>query len=299
MSVAGVVEVNSRSAINRVQGMPFRWSLNPYAGCQHNCHYCYARVTHRYRELTTADFSRRLFAKVNLADVLREEFRRPAWKHEPIVIGTSTDPYQPLEGTYRITRRCLKAFLDAGNPGSITTKGTLVVRDLDLLTDLSRETSFSVHVSLISLNADLLRRLEPGAPPPTSRLRAVERLASAGIPVSVFLMPILPGLTDRPSDLESVIRAASDHGANAVWPGVLRLAPGVKEWFLEFLKADFPALHASYLRGYSSGAHPPPAYRERIDSRVSAARGAVGLVREGPRAPRRRGQQYVLPLEAV
>ncbi|HEX5417966.1 MAG TPA: radical SAM protein [Chloroflexota bacterium] len=296
MDRAGVVEVRCKSAINRVQGMPFRWSLNPYAGCQHDCQYCYARVTHRYRDLGAADFARRLFAKTNLPEVLRDEFRRPGWKHESVVIGTATDPYQPLEGTYRITRRCLEVFLECGNPGSITTKGTLIVRDVDLLAELARETRFTVHFSLISLDAGLIRHLEPGAPPPGSRLRAIERLAAAGVPVSLFLMPIVPGLTDRPESLAAVVRAGAERGAFAVWPGALRLAPGVKEWFLDFLAANYPRLLASYQRGYATGANPPPAYRERVEARVAEARATIELRRDARRECHRVGQQYVLPL---
>lgn len=298
MDRAGIAEVRCKSAINRVQGMPFRWSLNPYAGCTHDCQYCYARVTHRYRDLSIADFSRRLFVKTNLSEVLRDELRRPGWKNEAVVIGTATDPYQPLEGTYRITRGCLEVFLEAGNPGSITTKGTLIVRDIDLLSALARETGFSVHISLISLDAGAIRRLEPGAPPPASRLRAIEKLAAAGVPVSLFLMPIVPGLTDHPESLAAVIRAAADHGASAVWPGVLRLAPGVKEWFLAFLGESYPRLLASYQRGYANGANAPPAYRERIETQVAAFRSTVTLRRKTSEGIKRVGQQYLLPLAA-
>ena len=164
---------------------------------------------------------------------------------------------------------------EAANPCSITTKGTLILRDLDLLQDLAAVTRLSVHISLITLDRDLCRRLEPGTPPPTSRLRALARLRAAGIPVSVFLAPIVPGLTDGEAALAEVVRAPAEHGAGAVWPGVLRLAPGVKDWFLAFLQREFPHLAESYERGYAAGANAPRAYRDRISQRVTAATSAV------------------------
>ncbi|HVC33146.1 MAG TPA: radical SAM protein [Chloroflexota bacterium] len=286
--------LTARSAVNRVEGMPFRWSLNPYRGCTHGCQYCYARVTHGYFDLGMGrDFEQVIFVKQNLPELLRAELRRPSWRHEAIVIGTATDPYQPAEGTFRITRRCLEALADEANPCSVTTKGTLVVRDLDVLQQLSRDTTFGVHVSLITLDPVLWPLIEPGTPPPFSRLRALERLRAAGIPASVFLAPILPGLTDRPKHLEAVVRAAAEHGATGVWPGTLRLAPGVKEWFLGFLRRDFPELAASYERGYGHGANAPPAYRERVAQRVEAIKGQVAFQRAPVAAtPSRVGRQF-------
>ncbi|MGH2459739.1 MAG: radical SAM protein [Chloroflexota bacterium] len=288
--------VTCKSALNRVEGMPFRWSLNPYRGCSHGCQYCYARATHGYFDLGVGrDFEEIIFVKENVADVLRQELRRPGWRHEAVVLGTATDPYQPAEGTYRITRRCLEALADEANPCSVTTKGTLAVRDVDVMRQLTADTDFAVHLSLITLDRDLWRRVEPGTPPPLSRLRALERLRAAGIRVSVFLMPILPGLTDRPDQLAAVVRAAADHGATGVSSGSLRLGPGVKEWFLEFLRRDFPALAASYERGYASGAEPPPAYRARLARRTEAITRETTFVAPpvGER-PRRVGHQYNL-----
>lgn len=285
-----------RSAINRVSGMPFRWSLNPYRGCTHGCQYCYARTTHGYFDLDAGrDFEEIIFVKTNLPAVLRNELRRPGWRNEAIVIGTATDPYQPAEGRFRITRRCLEVLADAANPCSITTKGTLAIRDCDVLQQLARDTASAVHLSLITLDRALAQRIEPGTPPPTSRLRALEKLRAAGIPVSVFLVPILPGLTDRPDQLAAVVRAAAEHGATAVWPSTLRLAPGIKEWFLGFLRQDFPHLVASYERGYRLGANVPPAYRERIARRVEAAtRGVTFGAAPVADAPRRVGCQLCL-----
>jgi DNA repair photolyase len=290
--------VTSQHALNRVVGMPFRWSLNPYRGCTHACQYCYARVTHQYFDLGPGrDFERVIMVKTNIAEALREDLESRAWRHESIAIGTATDPYQAAEGRFRLTRRCLEVLLDVANPCSITTKGTLVVRDLDLLAELAATTEVSVNVSLITLSLDLWRRVEPGTPPPNSRLRAIERLSSAGIPTSVFIMPILPGLTDRPDNLAEVIRAAADRGANRVTSGALRLAPGVKEWFLDYLRANHPRLVASYERGYGRAAEAPAWYRESLQKRVSvAAEGVEFGVAPVRQVAERVGQQYVMSL---
>ena len=270
-------EIEVRSALNPVKGMPFKWSLNPYKGCAHGCTYCYARAYHTYLDLPPSSFESQLFVKLNLADVLRAELRRGSWKGEPVVVGTATDPYQRLEGQYRITRRCLEVMADADNPGSVTTKGTLVTRDVDVLSQLARQNGFGVNVSLISLDRDLLRKLEPGAPAPAGRLRAMERLSAAGIPVSVFLSPVLPGITDDPERLEEVVRAAVEHGACDVWGGALRLAPGVKEHFLETVDHDFPRLSTGYRRMYGLGAYAPTGYQLRVEGQVSALRRAEGI----------------------
>lgn len=295
MGRAEYVEVRVKTALNRVEGMPFRWSLNPYRGCRHGCGYCYARITHTYYDLDlAADFERVIFVKVNLADVLRAELSRPGWRRERVAIGTATDPYQPAEAGYRVTRRCLEVFARRANPCSLTTKGTLVVRDIDLFQELARVTEFAVNVSLISLRPEVWRRLEPHTPPPASRLRAVERLAAAGVPVNVFLAPILPGLTDNPEDLGAVIRAAADHGAAGVYPGVLRLGPGIKEFFLEQVGRHFPGLRPYYEALYAGGPNSPPAYRREVAARVEALAGRVSF--KVPPRPAPPGAQLPLPL---
>jgi DNA repair photolyase len=264
------IEIRVKTALNRVQGMPFRWSLNPYRGCRHGCAYCYARVTHTYFDLDPGpDFERVIFVKVNLPEVLRAELSRPGWKGERVAVGTATDPYQPAEARYLITRRCLEVFARRANPCSVTTKGTLVVRDIDLFQELARLTDFAVNVSLITLDAAVWRRLEPRTPPPASRLRAVERLAAAGIRVNIFLAPILPGLTDRPEQLAAVVRAAADHGAAGVYPGVLRLGPGVKEVFLTAVSRHFPSLRAFYEGLYGRDSMPPARYQGNLAARFA------------------------------
>lgn len=290
------IEIRVKAALNRVRGMPFRWSLNPYRGCRHGCKYCYARVTHAYYDLDPgADFERIIFVKVNLPEVLRAELSRPGWKGERVAVGTATDPYQPAEARYLITRRCLEVFARRANPCSVTTKGTLVVRDIDLFQELARLTDFAVNVSLITLDADLWRRLEPHTPPPTSRLRAVERLAAAGIRVNIFLAPILPGLTDRPDQLAAVVRAAADHGAAAVYPGVLRLGSGIRDLFLAEVGEQFPGLRACYQALYSRGPNPPARYRGDLAARFARLASRVRFRVPPPAVP----GQLPLPIQTV
>lgn len=284
MAGQSYIEIPCKSALNRVHGMPFAWSLNPYRGCAHGCQFCYARVTHMYFDLGPGDdFRRVIFVKVNAPEVLRRELGRPSWRRERVAIGTASDPYQPIEGRYRLTRRCLEVFADYASPCSLTTRGTLVVRDLDVLQALQARTEVSVHISLITLDPHLARRLEPAAPPPQQRLRALERLRAAGIPVTVFLAPILPGITDRPAELAAVVRAAAAHGACAVWPGVLRLAPGVKEWFEQFLEQEFPRLLSGYRRFYAGRSSAPRPYQERVLGTVSALAAVVPWPARPPR----------------
>jgi DNA repair photolyase len=276
-------ELEARSAINAVQGMPFKWSLNPYKGCGHGCSYCYARAYHSFLDLPPSSFETQLFVKLNVAEVLRAELRKPTWDGDYIAVGTATDPYQPIEGQYRLTRKCLEALAEFDNPGSVTTKGTLVTRDIDILSDLARHTDFSVNVSLISLDRDLLHRLEPGVAAPANRLRTIERLSQAGIPVSLSLSPVLPGVTDQAESIAAVVRAAAEHGARDAWAGSLRLAPGVKEHFMEVIEREFPDLHAGYRRLYGTGAHAPTPYQLKVEGYVSAARRAEGLGAAAPR----------------
>jgi DNA repair photolyase len=298
MSLVEYREITCRSALNRVVGMPFRWSLNPYRGCAHACQYCYARATHGYLNLGVGrDFEQIIYVKTNVAEALRRDLASQGWRHESVAIGTATDPYQPAEGTFRLTRQCLTVLAEQANPCSITTKGTLVVRDLDVLSDLARATDLSVHVSLITLDLDLWKRIEPSAPIPKSRLRAIERLSAVGIQTSVFLMPVLPGLTDGPEQLASVIRAAADHGATRVISGPLRLAPGVKEWFFGFLQEQFPRLAASYERGYGPRTEVPGWYRVKLEDRIAVASKDVAFTAlDSPRSAPRVGPQFALPL---
>jgi DNA repair photolyase len=270
-------EIVCKSALNRVEGMPFRWSLNPYRGCSHACHYCYARATHAYYGMNAdEDFETKILVKVNFPEVLRRELARPSWAGECVSLGTATDPYQPGEGRYRVTRSTLEALRDRGNPVSVVTKSTLVLRDLDLLVELARVADVAVHFSVITLDPAIWHAVEPGTPPPWQRLAVMRRLVEAGVPCSVFLAPILPGITDSEDAIEAVVRAAKEHGADRIWASPLRLAPLVKEHYLGFVAQAFPALLHRYERAYV-GPNAPAAYWEALHRRVDRIRLRYGF----------------------
>ncbi len=268
-------------ALNRVQGMAFRWSLNPYTGCAHRCAFCYVRAFERRADRPFGDrYGRSIRVKVNVAAVLRRELARPSWRREVVAVGAATDPYQPAEGRYRLTRACLEELARVANPFALVTRGPLVVRDLDVLAEAARRADVSVTVP--TLDAEVWRRTEPGTPPPRQRLRALARLVEAGIRASVALAPILPGISDRPEQLAEVVRAARAAGACGVWANVLYLKPGTREHFLACLARDFPELLPGYEARYRDRAYPPAA-------EVAAVRDAVRrLAREHGVRDRRR-----------
>ena len=277
-----------RTLINRVPGdrMPFRWSINPYRGCVHGCVYCYARATHPYLGLDGGtDFETVIFVKQGAVEALRRDLSRPGWRREHVAIGTATDPYQPIEGKFRLMRGILRALIDARTPFSITTKSTLVLRDLDLLVEATRGAGCTVHISVPTVDPDLWRQLEPGTPHPLQRLRVLRRLREAGVEAGVFLAPILPGITDDRAHLEEVIRAAATHGAAFLWPGVLHLGPGVREWVFPAIRRLRPDLLPMY-RALYRGREAAPFYRESVLRRVEALQRKWGLPGERPR-PRR------------
>jgi DNA repair photolyase len=258
--------------------MPFRWSLNPYRGCVHGCHYCYARATHPYLGLDAdEDFATKIVVKKNMAEVLRGELRKASWTRERVAIGTATDAYQPCEGRYRLTRHCLDALLDADTPVSIATKSTLILRDLDLLTRLADGPGATVYFTITTLDPEHWRLIEPGTPPPLKRLAVLRRLTDAGVPCGVFLAPILPGITDSVESLEAVAAAAKDHGAVSFGSAVLRLAPLVKEHYLGFVAEAFPDLLPRYERAYA-GTNIASDYQAAIDRRLVRIRERHGFV---------------------
>ena len=247
-----------RSALNRVQGMGFSWSLNPYMGCVHRCTYCYVRAYERRADRPSDDrYGQSIRVKINVADVLRLELARPSWKREEVAIGAATDPYQPAEGKYRLTRRCIEVLGGARNPFSLITRGTMIVRDVDVLQAAARRAGVGISFSLPTLDMDIWRKTEPGTAPPRQRLRALRVLADAGIDVGVGIAPVLPGLTDRPALLEDVARAARDAGATGLWCNPLFLRPGTREHFLESLARHWPELLPRYGRLYRSPYLPP------------------------------------------
>jgi DNA repair photolyase len=271
------VETRAKSVLNAVQGMGFRWSANPYRGCVHGCHYCFARRYHAYLELGTGDdFSGIILVKVNAAEVLRRELARTSWGRETVAIGTATDPYQPIEGRYRLTRGMLEALADARTPASVVTKGPMVIRDRDVLAAVRDRAGVSVCVSLTTLDEDVWRRLEPGTAPPRQRLRAVAALAAADIPVGVLLAPIVPGLTTERTNLEGVVRGAAEHGARFLGAGVLHLEAGVREHFDGFLAAEASDLLPLYRRLYP-GTRVRPGVERSLDAVVADLRQRYGL----------------------
>jgi len=275
-------EIHAKTVLNRVRPpMPFRWSANPYRGCQHACAYCYARPSHVAFDLFGGeDFERQIFVKVNAPEVLRAEVRRPGWRREAVTIGTIVDPYQPVEGRYRITRGLLRELAAARTPASIITKNSLIQRDLDVLRALHARAGCAVLISVTSLDAGLLRRMEPGTPPPLRRLETIRRLVAAGIPAGVMAAPLLPGISDGEDSLGALAAAAAAHGAAFFMAGALRLGEGIAPWFYPFLRGERPDLLPAYARLYPRG-YAPRAYVERLRERVAARREAYGL----PAAP--------------
>jgi len=230
-----------RSALNRVRGMPFGWSLNPYMGCAHQCTFCYVRAFERRADRPSdSRYGRSIRVKVNVAEVLRAELARPSWRGEGVAVGAATDPYQPAEGRYRLTRACIETFAAASNPFSLITRGPMIVRDVDVLAEASRHAEVSVMFSVPTLDPDVWRTTEPGTAPPRQRLRALSRLVDAGVNAGVGMAPILPGLSDRPEQLEEVVKAAREAGATSIWANLLYLRPGTREHFLEALAHDWP-----------------------------------------------------------
>ena len=243
MRAARYEEAPCKSVLNRVPNMAFKWSINPYRGCVHSCHYCFARRYHAYFDLDAGeDFTSLIFVKVDAPEVLRHELARRSWKREQVALGTATDPYQPIEGKYRITRGILEALRDYRTPVGIVTKGTLIVRDADLLSSMSEGAGCTVSFSVPTVDTDIWRRLEPGTPPPLKRLLAMQRLIDAGVNAGVALAPVVPGVTDSLENLEAAAHAAAEHGARFVTTRVLYLKPGVKEHFEGFLRREYPDL---------------------------------------------------------
>src|SRR2546427_7309095 len=262
-----------RTALNPVRGMDFNWSLNPYMGCSHRCAFCYVRAFERRADRPADDrYGRSIRVKTNIAAVLRQELARPSWKREEVAIGAATDPYQPAEGRYRLTRACIEVLGAARNPFSLITRGTMIVRDVDVLQAAARRAGVGITFSLPTLDLDIWRKTEPGTAPPRQRLRALRVLVDAGIDVGVGIAPILPGLSDDPARLADVVRAARDAGATGVWCNILHLNPGTREHFLEHLARDWPALLPRYEAIYRRGAYPDREESEPPRARVAALR---------------------------
>jgi DNA repair photolyase len=283
------IESEAKSIINRVPGgaLPFDWTINPYRGCSHACVYCFARPTHTYLDMNAGrDFESKIVVKVNAPEVLRRELAAKRWKGEHIAMGTNTDPYQRAEGRYRLMRGILRALVDHRNPFSILTKGTLILRDVDLLQEGAEVAAVSAAFSIGTLDERVWRETEPGTPHPKARIEAIRTLTEAGIPTGVLMAPILPGISDRPEQLRELVEAAIDAGATHVSPILLHLRPGVREEFLPWLEDQHPDLVPRYLELYR---HPygPKATRDKLGRQVTSMVAAAGGIRRGVEPARR------------
>ena len=277
-------EITCRSALNPVKGMPFNWTLNPYRGCTHGCHYCFARRYQTQFELGPGDeFSSLIFVKTNLPEILRRELDKPSWTREQVAIGTATDPYQPIEGHYKLTRRSLEALLAARTPVGIVTKGPMIVRDADLLAAIAKVASCTVYLSVPTVDEDTWRALEPGTAHPLQRLRAVRTLRDAGINAGVLMAPVVPGFTTQTAKLDATIKACADHGAAFVGANLLYLKGGTKDHFMGFLRQEFPDMVDSYERLYS-GAYAPAEYAGAVRSLIDMLQERHQVTRRARRA---------------
>jgi DNA repair photolyase len=267
-----------RSALNRVQGMGFGWSLNPYMGCVHRCTFCYVRAFEQRADRPSDDrYGTSIRVKTNVAEVLRQELARPSWAREIIAIGAATDPYQPAEGRYKLTRACLEVLGDAANPVQIITRGPMIVRDIDLLARAASRASVAVTFSVPTLDHEIWQCTEPGTAPPRQRLRALKQLVDAGIKASVGMAPIIPGLSDKPELMADVVRAAREAGATGVWANLLYLKPGTKEHFLTALERDWPELLPEYEQLYGRRAYLSKAQSEPVRAQVRDLTRAHGI----------------------
>lgn len=275
-------EVLARSALNHVPGgsrMPFSWTINPYRGCSHACVYCFARGTHEYLDLDGGgDFDSQIVVKTNVAEVLAKELRKGSWQHETVALGTNTDPYQRAEGRYKLMPGIIRTLAESGTPFSILTKGTLIRRDIPLLVDAAKSVPIDIQMSIAMYDDALQRSIEPGTPSTQARLDTVRALTDAGFGVGVFLMPILPHLTDSVAAVDHALQRIGETGADHVIYGALHLRAGVKNWFMQWLQREHPELMSSY-RGLYPGAaaDAPKPYRQWLAKRVRPLIRAHGL----------------------
>lgn len=290
----------TRSLLNRCisnRRLPFTWTINPYRGCEFACKYCYARYTHEFMEMRDGvEFERKIYVKQHTAQLLRRDLRRVK-RGEAIALGTATDPYQPAERRYEVTRGILEEFSRRrGFELGIVTKSNLVLRDVELLREIAVNNRLSVHITVTTMNPELARILEPRAPRPDLRMEAVRELSKAGIEVGVSSSPVLPGITDSPADLEAVVRATATAGAKHIFAGPLFLKPCSAAIFLPFLEEEFPHLVENYRQRYHERSFLPTSYGKRIAQLIAKLRQKYGIERADPR-----GTNYAekWPIEAL
>jgi len=293
----------ARSLLNRCTGvrMPFTWTINPYRGCEFACKYCYARYTHEFMEMRDGvDFEQKIYVKQHAAELLQQELRRVK-PGEEIAIGTATDPYQPAERRFEVTRVILEELArHRGLEIGLITKGNLILRDVDLLKELARNNRLFVNLTITTLNVELARILEPRAPRPDLRMETVHKLSQAGIAVGISCSPVIPGVTDAPKNLEALVRAAAAAGGKHVFANPLFLKPCSAAVFMPFLEKEFPQLAAEYRQRYKDRAFLPKSYGKRISQLMTRLRQKYGMVRGGerygPKSPvlQREGEQMAL-----
>jgi DNA repair photolyase len=278
-------EIRARSIVNRVPGasrMPFEWTVNPYRGCTHACVYCFARKTHSYLDLDTGlGFDSQIVVKINAPELLRRHLASPRWAGAHIAMGTNVDCYQRAEGRYRLMPGIITALTERANPFSILTKGTLILRDLELLRKAAEVTDVGVSVSVGFTDQELWRTVEPGTPSPARRLDVVRAMADNGIGCGVLMAPVIPFLSDHPDQLRATVRAIAAAGATSVTPLVLHLRPGAREWFMAWLGQHHPHLVRRYERLYADGAYAPKWYQRRVTRQVHELADEFGI---GPAA---------------
>ena len=269
-------EVHAKSALNRVpqrSRMPFPWTINPYRGCSHACVYCFARPTHEYLDLDAGrDFEKEIVVKVNVPEVLRAELARPSWKREHVALGTNTDPYQWVEGRYKLMRGIWEAMRDFANPCSILTKSPLLLRDKDLLLQIAERTTVSACLSVPTLDEKAWRATEPHTPHPRARLEAVAELNRIGIPTGVLIAPLMPGINDGPGQVERIVELADEAGATSIGGQALFLRGSTKDVFFDWLRAKRPDLVERYEQLYGKGAYLPPSTRKELEARLPGRR---------------------------
>lgn len=282
--------VQARSILNRVRsgGMPLNWTINPYRGCRHACVYCFARPTHTYYGLNAgADFHSKIFVKINAPQLLRTELSRPGWKGETICLGSVTDPYQPAERRYHLSRQIIEILAGAANPLEIITKSHLILNDLDVLTELNRRTGnrgkVAVNMSLITLDEAKARLIDPGAPAPRKRIETLAKLSAAGIKTRMFIMPVLPGITDQPEELEELVRVAAEAGVTSVAADPLRIARGLEDYFYSFVERHFPEALPRYARLYANRRRTTvdSRYRDALREKMMELRSRYNLIERG------------------
>ncbi|RZL76554.1 MAG: radical SAM protein [Rhodococcus sp. (in: high G+C Gram-positive bacteria)] len=274
-------EVLCKSALNKMpeeSQLPFRFTVNAFRGCSHSCRYCFARPTHEYLDLDAGrDFDSQIVVKTNVAAVLRKELGRRSWKREHVALGTNTDPYQRAEGRYRLMPGIIRALAESSTPFSILTKGTLLRRDLPLLTLAAQQVPVSIGVSLAIHDPDLQKSIEPGTPNPKARLELIRAITDAGLPCNVMVAPVIPFLTDSVRHLDGLLESIADAGASGVTVFPMHLRGSTKGWFMNWLATEHPALVRQYRQLYGRAAYVPPEYKSWLKKRVDPLVDQYGL----------------------